>query len=223
MTTRVVQDTSLVMTGPDFALSLRGVDSTGTPLPIENMTLQLEGAGRAATSGSGFAPGSIVSVFIFGPNGQPILLGTVVVRPDGTFDTSLPIPSTLPPGNYTLQVNGVDAQYRPRTVELGVQIVEPPAELQFTAVPSENQPAVGDTISITLTVTNVGRGPAIDVVIPRAFSEPGFRVITATPQQGSYNASTGTWSIPRIEAGANAKLVFTVIVLPSTSSTGVTP
>jgi uncharacterized repeat protein (TIGR01451 family) len=223
VTTRVVQDTSLVMTGPDFALSLRGVDSTGTPLPIENMTLQLEGAGRAATSGSGFAPGSIVSVFIFGPNGQPILLGTVVVRPDGTFDTSLPIPSTLPPGNYTLQVNGVDAQYRPRTVELGVQIVEPPAELQFTAVPSENQPAVGDTISITLTVTNVGRGPAIDVVIPRAFSEPGFRVITATPQQGSYNASTGTWSIPRIEAGANAKLVFTVIVLPSTSSTGVTP
>jgi hypothetical protein len=82
---------------------------------------------------------------------------------------------------------------------------------------------VGDTISITLTVTNVGRGPAIDVVIPRAFAEPGFRVVTATPQQGSYNASTGTWSIPRIEAGANAKLVFTVIVLPPTSSTGVTP
>jgi hypothetical protein len=223
VSTRVVQDTSLVMTGPDFTLSLRGVDSTGTPLPIENMAVQLERSGRASTSGSGFAPGSIVSVFIFGPNGQPILLGTVVVRPDGTFDTSLPIPSSLPPGNYTLQVNGVDAQYRPRTVQLGVQIVEPPAELQFTAIPSENQPAVGDTISITLTVTNVGRGPAIDVVIPRAFAEPGFRVVTATPQQGSYNASTGTWSIPRIEAGANAKLVFTVIVLPPTSSTGVTP
>ena len=223
ITTRVVQDTTLVMTGPDFTLSLRSVDTTGAPVPIENLSMQFERGGRAVATGTGFAPGSIVSLFLYGPNGQPILLGTVVVRPDGTFDASVPIPSSLAAGNYTLQVNGVDTQYRPRTAQLGVQIIDPPAELVFTAVPSENLPAVGDTISITLTVTNVGRGPAIDVVIPRAFSEPGFRVVAATPQQGSYNATTGTWTIPRIEAGANAQLVFTVIVLPSTSSTGVTP
>ena len=73
---------------------------------------------------------------------------------------------------------------------------------------------VGDTVTITLTVLNTGRGPALNVVIPRAFTESGFIIVRTTPVDGSYNDATKQWTIPRIDAGGRARLLLTAIVVP---------
>ena len=218
-TITVVQDTTVRVTGPDFTISLRSADTTGAPIPADGLTLQLEQGGRATAEGTGFGPGTWVTIYIYSANGTPRLLGQVLVQPDGTFRTAFPIPADLAPGPYTLQVNGVDASRRPRTATVGVEVVEPAPELIFTAVPDRTEMTVGETVTFTLTVTNTGRGPAVDVVIPRAFDEPGFRFVDATPIDGRFEASTLTWTIPRIAAGGTARLTLRAVVLPPPSPT----
>jgi hypothetical protein len=217
MTPEVVQDTIVRLAGGDFTLRLRATDQPGAAIPIDaSRTLQLEHGGQATTDGSGFAAGTFVSLYLVAPAGTPVLLGTVPVASDGTFATTQPISETLPPGSYTLQVNGIDRNATPRAVGLGVEVAPPAPELELAATPSEPSPMVGDTITITLTVTNRGPGPAVDVVIPRAFQEPGFTVVTTTPLEGSYDAATHEWKIGRIEAGAHARMLLTaVVVLPA--------
>lgn len=212
-TIEVVKDTVLRVTGPGYTISVRSTDVTGAPMPVAGLTLQLEQGGNASTEGTGFGPGTWVTLYIYGVDKQPRFLGRVLVRADGSFATSFPIPADLPEGPYTLQVNGVDAQGRARNAALGVEVVEPTPDLIFTAVPNRTDMVVGDTVTFTLTVQNIGRGPAIDVVIPRAFDEPGFRFVSATPVDGRFDVATTTWTIPRIERTATARLTLRAIVL----------
>lgn len=219
VTVEVVQDTTVRIASGEFTLNLRTTDEAGSGIPVDSShVLQLEQAGHAEAEGSGFAPGTLVTLYLFGATGEPLLLGRTVVTPGGTFTASVPIDAALPPGNYTLQVNGIDRRSKLRAVALGVEVEPPPAELELAATPDQPAPAVGDTITITLTVTNIGRGAAIDVVIPRAFNEPGFTIVKSTPIDGTYDATTQEWHIARIDVGGVARLKLTVIVLPRTPS-----
>ena len=214
----VVQDTIVRVHDAGFTLRLRAADESGAALPVDSSRmLQLEHGGRATADGSGFAPSTYVTLYLMAPGTTPTLLGTVPVTADGAFAAALPIAATLPAGLYTLQVNGIDPASVPRSVALDVEVVLPPPDLDLTATPDQAAPAVGDTITITLTVTNHGRGPAIDVVIPRAFTEPGFTVVRTTPIEGTYRAATQEWSIARIEPGAHARLLLTAVVVPPTA------
>jgi uncharacterized repeat protein (TIGR01451 family) len=223
VTLSVVQDTILRLSGPGFTISVRSTDVTGAPTPVSGLKLQLEQGGNAFTEGTGFGPGTWVTLYIYGPDKQPRFLGRVLVRADGSFATSFPIPADLAEGPYTLQVNGVDAQRRARNATIGVEVVEPTPELIFTAVPNRTDMVVGDTVTFILSVKNEGRGAAIDVVIPRAFEEPGFRFVSATPADGRFDTPTNTWTIPRIERGATARLTLRAIVLPPTPAPAPSP
>ena len=224
VTFEVIRDTVLRLADGTVTLSLRSSDAAGTAIPIDSSrTLQFDQGGRATTDGSGFAPGTHVSVFIYVSNGAPVLLGTVLVGADGTFRATVLIPASLPPGNYTLQVNGIDRTHTPRSGSLGVEVAEPPADVELTAAPDQSSPTVGDTITITLTVHNKGAGPAIDVIILRAFAEAGFTIVKSTPIDGSYSDFTKQWTIPRIEPGARARLLLTAIVLPPAAPQPNTP
>lgn len=215
VTVEVVQDTTVRIASGDFSLTLRTTDESGGGIPVDSAhVLQLEQAGRAEAEGSGFAPRTLVTLYLFGATAEPLLLGRTVVKAEGTFTASVPIDAALPPGHYTLQVNGIDRRSQLRAVALGVEVDAPPAELDLAATPDQPAPAVGDTITITLTVTNRGRGAALDVVIPRAFNEPGFTIVRSTPIDGTYDATTQEWHIPRIDVGGIARLKLTVIVLP---------
>ncbi len=217
VSTTIEHDTTMRLTGTSFSLALLAVDDGGATIPVDTpAVLQLEHGGKALTSGSGFAPGTIVTLYLYAHTGQPILLGRITVLPDGTFASTADVPA-LPEGNYTLQVNGINDAGTLRSVAVGVQVAPPPPDLVLTAVPNTNTPTVGDTVSITITVTNRGTGPAVDVVIPRAFREPGFEVVAALPQHGSYDTRSQSWHIPRIEAGASARLVLTALVQPPAS------
>ena len=221
VTTEVVQDTIVRVTDGEFALRLHAADDTGLAIPVDtSRTLAFEQSGQAAVGGKGFAPGSFATVYLFTAAGEPLLLATIPVAPDGSFAAAVAIPDGLATGVYTLQVNGIDREFTSRAVALGVEIGLPPPDLILTATPDEQSPAVGDTIIVTVTVTNIGRGPAINAVIPRAFREPGFVVVRTDPLDGTYNPATEQWTIPRIEAGAAARMLLTVVVLPPTESQG---
>jgi hypothetical protein len=211
-----VEDTVVRLTSGGSSLRLRTTDQSGAAIPIDSSrTLQLEQGGRAAIDGTGFAPGTYVTVYLVDASGQPQLLGTVPVAPDGTFAATAPVAATIPVGSYTLQVNGIDRNATPRSVAVGVEVAPAAPDLEIVATPDQASPTVGDTITITLTVINQGPGPATDVVIPRAFEEPGFAVVTTTALEGSYDAAAREWTIGRIESGARARMLITaVVVLP---------
>jgi hypothetical protein len=224
VTTEVVQDTVIRVTGGDFSLRLRATDQPGNAIPIDSSrTLVLEHGGRARADGGGFAPSTVVSLFLVNAARQSALLGTAPVAADGTFSTAVPVADTLAAGSYTLQLIGIDRGAVRRSLSLGVDVEPPAAQLDLTSTPDQSSPAVGDTITITLTVTNTGRGAATDVVIPRAFHEPGFTIVRTTPVDGRYDASKQEWTIDRIDPGARARMLLTVVVLPPTAPQGATP
>ncbi len=215
VTSQVVQDSIVQVGDGSFTLRLHASDRPGLAVPVDSSrVLQLEHGGRATADGSGFAPRTVVTVYLVPTSRDPRLLGTAPVAADGTFGATLPVADTLSAGAYTLQVNGIDRTAKPRTVSVGVEVVPPPPDLVLAATPDQSSPMVGDTITIALTVTNEGRGAATDVVIPRAFREPGFRIVRTTPLEGTYDPATQEWRIGRIDPAAHARMHLTVIVLP---------
>ena len=216
--TNVIGDSAVVIgQGTSFTLSVHVVDSARVPIPVDSTrVLSFEQGGNAVVAGRGFKPGTVATLYLYSntnPN-QPALLAQVTVRADGTFDASSAVSATArPPGSYTVQINGIDEVDALRSVAIGVEVTEPPPELTMTSTADKLAPAPNDTVLITLRITNRGSGPAIDVVIPRAFTEPGFRMLTAVPLHGTYDQPSQTWRIPRIDVGASAVMQITAVLI----------
>lgn len=223
----VVNDSVIVVSpAPNVALRLRTEDSSGVAIEVDSTgILSYEHGGRAGTSGTGFKANTVVTVYAYanGAPGQPQLLARLTVAADGTFDTTTLVPAGLLPGFYTLQVNGIDKDDTARSVAVGIEVTDPPAELVLRSEADRPTPAVGDSIVITLTVTNEGPGPALDVLIPRAFNEPGFRIVATLPLEGTYDEPTQAWRIPRIDPAGRARMRITAIVLAPTATPVITP
>jgi hypothetical protein len=59
---------------------------------------------------------------------EPTLLGNVTTTETGEFVGQEALPESLAPGNHTLQLNGVSANGKIRSISLGLVIVEPEKE-----------------------------------------------------------------------------------------------
>lgn len=85
------------------------------------------------------------------------------------------------------------------------------ADLSLTKYLSNSTPKVGENVTYTVTVYNGGPSDATNVTV----YEPlvgGTTFVSATPSQGSYNVSTGVWTIGTIPANQNRKLDIVVTV-----------
>src|SRR5262249_53792025 len=73
------------------------------------------------------------------------------------------------------------------------------ADLALAKSVSNAAPNVGDTITFTITLTNSGPASATSVtemdVLP-----VGLTLVSATPSQGTYNASTAVWTVGTVTA-----------------------
>ena len=74
---------------------------------------------EAEVTGTGFAPSTSVSVWMFS---APRQLGSVAVGADGSFLGRLIVPADVPSGEHTIQVTGVTAGGERRAVNAGVVI-----------------------------------------------------------------------------------------------------
>lgn len=128
-------ETGIEVTGTSFDMEVAGEGSGGTPLPLDaNGHLVLEQEGTAAANGDGFYPGSQVNLYLDPPTSndrnrgagraQGTLMGTLVVKSDGTFAGSVPLPADLPLGDHVLQAAGVTQGNGTRAVSLGMTVVE---------------------------------------------------------------------------------------------------
>ena len=112
-------------------LSVVAVDATTITVGNGTTSMSLSGTSQASgvltmnpgasgsTSGFGFLPGSVVTVFCFS---SPTVLGHATVGDDGRFTFTFPVPSSLAPGNHTVQAQGVDINGAPRALLAGVEV-----------------------------------------------------------------------------------------------------
>lgn len=107
--------TGVQLSGEGFSLSM------SVPGTSSSSGLNLVRSGDVQVSGDGFAPGSLVDVWLFS---TPTPVGTVTVGADGRFTGTLALPASIAPGSHTLQVNGVASGGSARSLNLGVQVVD---------------------------------------------------------------------------------------------------
>lgn len=86
------------------------------------------------------------------------------------------------------------------------------ADLRVTKTASQTSPLMGEPMSFTVTARNASPVDVHQVVL-RDVLPAGYRLLTATPGQGSYVAGTGLWTIPQLNAGLSASLVVTAVPL----------
>ncbi|NDK54445.1 T9SS type A sorting domain-containing protein [Pontibacter fetidus] len=79
----------------------------------------------------------------------------------------------------------------------------------YYSLPAETR-NVGKETTFTLEVTNLGPDEATGIAVQEVFPD-GFTFVSALPTTGTYDASTGVWTIPTLASGIKTNLTFTVI------------
>lgn len=128
------------VSGDGWQLDLAGTLPDGRPAPLDtNGTMRVVQGRGLATSGTGFAPNTEASIYIYPssssesagrssrdgstlPQSAPLLLGTLTVGVDGTFTGSVPVPDTLTPGDFIAQVNGYTPTLQVRSASVGLVV-----------------------------------------------------------------------------------------------------
>jgi uncharacterized repeat protein (TIGR01451 family) len=86
--------------------------------------------------------------------------------------------------------------------------VEPAADLAITKTVDNAAPPLGTLINYTVTVRNNGPDTATNVIMADPLP-PGLTLVAASPSQGSYNGTTGVWTVGTLVNGASAVLGIT--------------
>ena len=136
--------------------------------------------------------------------GQSITLtmnGTIAASATGTLTNTATV---VPPTGITDPVPGNDSATDTTTLTST-------ADLKLTKTVDVPNPPVGSTIKYTVTVTNSGPSSATNVAV-QDLLPAGVTFTAATPSQGTYNNSTGLWTVGTIANGSSATLQITVIV-----------
>ncbi len=94
------------------------------------------------------------------------------------------------------------------------------ADLSLTKTVDNNNPNDGDAVNFTITVTNSGPHSATGIEVTDVIPT-GLDFNSATPSQGTFNASTGIWTVGTLAANASATLKINVTVNVSSCVTSV--
>jgi uncharacterized repeat protein (TIGR01451 family) len=87
----------------------------------------------------------------------------------------------------------------------------PEADLSVLKTVSNPTPNVGDTITYTVTLTDVGPDAATNVLVTDVLPA-GLSGIAATVTQGTYSFSTGLWTVGTVSPGSPQTLIITARV-----------
>ena len=95
------------------------------------------------------------------------------------------------------------------------------ADLGMNKTVDDPNPAEGDPISYTVTVTNSGPGPATVVQVMDLLPS-GVSLIMASPGQGTYDPASGDWYVGTLPVGGSASLVLQALVDAGTGGSTIT-
>ena len=90
-------------------------------------------------------------------------------------------------------------------------IYVPSADLVLTKTVDKTKPIVKDTVTFTLIVNNHGPDTAVDVTVNDKLPA-GLTYVSSSANYGTYNPSTGIWTIGNLPNGATAILTIKAVV-----------
>src|SRR5262249_10304735 len=133
--------------------------------------------------------------------GQQITLPSgalVTVNPDGSFSYDPNhvfdnlAPGTTGTDSFTYAVT--DPQGMVSTATAVITVTPPVADLRIVKTVSNPTPNVGDTITFTVTLTDLGPDKATGVQVSDLLPA-GLTFVSSAPSQGTYNGTTGVWNV----------------------------
>ncbi len=116
------------------------------------------------------------------------------------------------PTTNTATITATD-QFDPNTSNDTASTVVTPqqADLGLTKTVDDSTPNVGDTITFTITLTNSGPDEATGVQVLDPLPA-GLSFVSDTPSQGTYDPSTGLWSVGTVAVGSPQTLLILATV-----------
>jgi hypothetical protein len=178
------------------------VPDTGTATVSTIIAIRL--ADRYGNASSG--PGGTISVLIAGANaGSPV---GAITATGGGANAAAYTPAQPGVDSVFVLVNATPVGGSPfvHTVVAAV------SRLSLSLSASAPNPVVGDTITIQMTVVNLGTGPAGDAQLASEIPIQRFTVLSLVVSQGSFDTSTRIWSLGNLAPQAAATLTFRGIV-----------
>lgn len=166
-------------------------------------------AGTTATQGTYDSVGGTWSVGHLAKNGSATLTLTATVQSSGGYTNTATISAASPPDP------------NPANNSASITVVPlPPANLKVISDVSNATPVAGTSVTFTINVKNSGPANATAAVLAELLGS-GYQFVSATTSVGTYNSTTGQWTIGNIANGATATLTITATVLSSGTYTSV--
>src|SRR5262249_32673457 len=98
------------------------------------------------------------------------------------------------------------------------------ADLAVTKTVDNPTPDVGDTVTYTVTVTNLGPDTATNTKLTDTLPA-GVSLLAAVPSRGSFNRTTRVWTIPSLASGESDSITILVRITgpaPTTNTVTIT-
>jgi hypothetical protein len=124
------EQSGYILSGDGWQVELEATDMSGSPLKLDDSgNIILNDDRFVEFSGTGFAPGSLVKVWLFS---EPAELSQLTADASGNFTGRAMVPTDTAVGEHTIQLNGISKDGQLRSVALGVVV-------QALAVPQASQ------------------------------------------------------------------------------------
>jgi uncharacterized repeat protein (TIGR01451 family) len=151
-------------------------------------------------------------------------VGTVTTSVAQTLTITALVISPSPETN-TATISHSD-QFDPDTSNNSASATETPrlADLALRKTVNDPTPNVGDTVAFTITLSNLGPDPATNVTVGDALPS-GLTLLSATPSAGTYNSTTGLWTVGTVATSVAPTLTLTARVVspaPETNTARIT-
>lgn len=118
------------------------------------------------------------------------------------------------PVNTTVTTDSADFNLVNNTldhIEVVDTLTAPPADLELTQSASATNPTIGDAVTLTLGLTNKGPGTATAINV-KDLLPAGLTFVSASADIGSYDSTTGIWTVGNMAPGVTVQLRINVTV-----------
>jgi uncharacterized repeat protein (TIGR01451 family) len=213
--------------GADLGLTKIVSNQTPNVGDVITFTVTLSNAGPSTATGvtvQDLLPGGLSLVSstpsqgAYVPGSGVWTVGSVAVSATATLTIQATVTSSSPQTNAASISHSDQPDPNLSNNSASVTVTPGGADLAIAKTVSNPKPNVGDTITFTVTLSNGGSNTASNVTVQDLLPS-GLQFVSATPSQGSYNSSTGVWTVGTVTTGTAQTLVVSVRVTSSSPQT----
>ena len=116
------ENNQLVVSAGSLKATIGGLDENGAALPLDSDgNVRLKAGDVVRVKLAGFTPGGTVEAWLFS---TPVLMGSAVVRPDGSVIGNFKIPANTPNGSHRIVIVSKSKDGKPTSFTVGVALGE---------------------------------------------------------------------------------------------------